>query len=111
MRVTFTSAKLAKDCSSDRQRQRRFGAERARKLKLRLDQMQAAASIAELMTLPGARCHQLAANRAEQFSVDLDGPYRLIFEADVSPVPRRQDGGIDCDAVDAVIVIEIIDPH
>ena len=108
MRVSFTSAKLAKDCSSDRERQRRFGAERARKIKLRLDQMQAAASIAELMTLPGARCHQLCADRDVQFSVDLDGPYRLIFEVDVTPVPRRQDKGI---AVDAVVVIEITDTH
>lgn len=111
MRVTFTSAKLAKDCSSDRERQRRFGAERARKIKLRLDQMQAAASIAELMTLPGARCHQLGADRDEQFSVDLDGPYRLIFEVDMNPVPRRQDEGIDLDAVDTVVVIEITDTH
>jgi proteic killer suppression protein len=111
MRVTFTSAKLAKGCSSDRERQRRFGTERARKLKLRLDQMQAAASIAELMTLPGTRCHQLSADRDEQFSVDLDGPYRLIFEVDMNPVPRRQDEGIDLDAIDAVVVIEITDTH
>jgi plasmid maintenance system killer protein len=111
MRVTFTRAKLAKDCSSDRERQRRFGAERAHKLKLRLDQMQAAASIAELMTLPGARCHQLNADRDDQFSVDLDGPYRLIFEVDMFPVPRRPDKGIDLDAIDAVVVIEIADTH
>jgi len=111
MRVTFTSGKLAKDCSSDRERLRRFGAERARKLKLRLDQMQAAASITELMTLPGTRCHQLSTDRDEQFSVDLDGPYRLIFEVDVDPVPRRQDAGIDLDAIDAVAVIEIADTH
>jgi proteic killer suppression protein len=111
MRVSFTSGRLAKDCSSDSQRQRRFGTERARKIKLRLDQMQAAASIAELMSLPGARCHQLKADRDEQFSVDLDGPYRLIFEVDMNVVPRRQDGGVDLDAVDAVVVIEIKDTH
>jgi plasmid maintenance system killer protein len=105
------SARLAKNCSSDRDRQRRFGAERAHKIKLRLDQMLAAASIAELMTLPGARCHQLSADRDEQFSVDLDGPYRLIFDVDKNPLPRLQDGGIDIDAVDAVVVIEIKDTH
>jgi toxin HigB-1 len=111
MRVTFTSGRLAKDCSSDSLRQRRFGAERARKIKLRLDQMRAAASVAELMTLPGTRCHQLRADRDEQFSVDLDGPYRLIFQVAMDVVPRRQDGGIDIDAVDAVVVIEIADTH
>ncbi len=111
MRVTFTNGRMAKDCSSDSQRRRRFGAERARKIQLRLDQMRAAASIAELMTLPGARCHQLTANRDEQFSVDLDGPYRLIFEVDMGVVPRRPDGGLDVGAVDAVVVIEIRDTH
>ena len=105
------SARLAKNCSSDRDRQRRFGAERAHKIKLRLDQMLVAASIAELMTLPGARCHQLHADRDEQFSVDLDGPYRLIFGVDMNPLPRRQDGGIDVHAADAVVVIEIKDTH
>jgi plasmid maintenance system killer protein len=111
MQVSFVSAKLERVCSSDRDRQRKFGAVRAKKLQLRLGQMQAASSVAELMTLPGARCHQLVGDRAEQFSVDLDGPYRLIFEADVRPVPRRHDGGIDVEALDAVVVIDIVDTH
>ncbi|MFD6681268.1 type II toxin-antitoxin system RelE/ParE family toxin [Micromonospora parva] len=95
----------------DRSLQRRFGVERAKKIRLRLSQMTAASSIAELRKLPGARCHQLEGDRDEQFSVDLDGPYRLIFEVDVDPTPRRGDGGIDVEAVDAVIVIEIVDTH
>jgi plasmid maintenance system killer protein len=111
MLVNFGNRRLATDCSFDRQRQRRFGAERGRKIQLRLSQLVAAASIAELMTLPGARCHQLTGDRDEQFSVDLDGPYRLIFEVDIDPVPRRKDGGIDLDSVDAVVVIEIKDTH
>lgn len=111
MQVSFVSAKLQRDCSSDRARQRRFGAERAKKIRLRLSQMQAARTIAELMRLPGARCHQLRGDRDEQFSVDLDGPYRLIFEVDTDPIPRRDDGGIDVETVDAVVVIEIVDPH
>jgi len=36
---------------------------------------------------------------------------RLIFEVDMNPVPRRQDAGVDLDAVDAVVVIEIKDTH
>jgi proteic killer suppression protein len=111
MHVSFTNAKLQRVCSTDRDRLRRFGAERAKKLQMRLGQMRAAASIAELMTLPGARCHPLVGDRAGQFSVDLDGPYRLVFEADMSPIPRRHDGGIDVEAVDAVVVVDIVDTH
>lgn len=111
MDVSFESAKLQRLCSSDQARQRTFGAERAKKLRLRLNQMAAAASLAELMTLPGARCHELKGDRDEQFSVDLDGPYRLIFEVDMERTPRRPDGGIDVEAVNAVVVVEITDTH
>ena len=50
--------------------------------------MASAESLAELATLPQARCHQLAGNLSEKFSLDLDGPFRLIVEVADLPVPR-----------------------
>ena len=111
MLVSFGGAKLQKDCASDRDRQRRYGAERSKKIKLRLDQLAAAANLAEMCVLPQARCHQLSGDRHEQFSLDLDGPYRLIIEIDNDPVPRQDDGGINLSAVDAVRVVEVADTH
>lgn len=111
MLVSFGSAKLQRDCASDRDRQRRYGAERSKKIKLRLDQLAAAADLAEMCVLPQARCHQLSGDRHEQFSLDLDGPYRLIIEIDNDPVPRQEDGGINLSAVDAVRVVEVADTH
>lgn len=90
---------------------RKWGAERAKKVHLRLDQMRSAATLAELQTLPQARCHQLTGDRHEQFSLDLDGPYRLIVTIDQDPVPRLSDGGIDLDKVDRLLVLEIADTH
>ncbi len=111
MRVGFSSAKLAKQCTAHAARVREFGLERALKVKLRLDQLAAAGDLREFHTLPQARCHQLTGNRDEQFSADLDGPYRLIFEVADDPVPRLTSGGIDLEAVRSVRILEITDPH
>lgn len=111
MEVGFNSARLAKLCTNPVMRQRRLGTKRANKMLQRLNQMDAAPSLADLVALPQARCHQLSADRDEQFTVDLDGPYRLAFVVADDPVPRRQDGGIALDKVQRVTVTEIIDPH
>lgn len=71
----------------------------------------AASTLAELMTLPQARCHQLGADRDEQFSLDLDGPYRLLVAVDDDPMLRRDDGGIDLERVTRLLVLEIDDTH
>jgi hypothetical protein len=65
----------------------------------------------ELMTLPQARCHQLSADRDEEFSLDLDGPYRMIVEIADMPVPRNEDDGIRLTEVKRVTVTDIVDTH
>ena len=60
--------------------------------------------------LPG-RCHELKGNRADQLSLDLDGPYRLIFEPAHDPIPRRPDKGLDWTRVTAVRILEVVDYH
>jgi proteic killer suppression protein len=92
-------------------RRKRLGEERAKKLLLRLNQITAASSLEELCSLPQARCHQLSGNRKDQFSVDLDGPYRLIVEVSDDPIPRRTDGGIDRSQVHGLVALEITDTH
>jgi proteic killer suppression protein len=111
MEVGFGGARLARVCTDPSARLRRLGEERAKKLLLRLNQMSAATSLAELFTLPQARCRQVVADRDEQFSLDLGGPYRLVIEVADEPTPRLKDGGIDLDQVQGVIVIDIIGPH
>ncbi|PND53869.1 MULTISPECIES: type II toxin-antitoxin system RelE/ParE family toxin [Rhodococcus] len=90
---------------------RKYGPERARKIELRLAQIDAAQNLQQLCSLPQARCHQLTADRCEQFSLDLDGPYRLIVEVADEPVPRLLDGGIDRCHVTRLWVVEVTDTH
>ncbi len=60
--------------------------------------------------LPG-RCHELTGDRARQLSIDLDHPYRLIFEPVEEPPPLKRDGGLDWSAVLAIRIIGIEDTH
>lgn len=111
MHIIFASGRLLKICTDPRTRQQRLGKERGTKVSLRLAQIHASTTLQDLATLPQARFHQLTKNRDEQFSVDLDGPYRLIFEVLDDPVPRLPDGGIDLAQVRGIRILEIADPH
>jgi len=77
----------------------------------RLAVLRAAKTLALVPTTPPDRRHQLLADRDEQFAVDLVHPYRLVFEPDHDPVPRKIDGGIDVARVTAITVLDVIDYH
>ena len=61
--------------------------------------------------LPQVRCHELKANRAGQLAVNLDQPYRLIFEPADDPLRRKGDGGLDWAKVTAVTILGVEDYH
>ena len=110
MEVTFANPRLARLCSSERQMVRELGSQMARRLGMRLQQLEAAASLAELRRLPQVRAHELVGDRDEQISLDLVHPKRLIIQAG-EPVPRTPGGGLDWEATTSVVVVEIVDTH
>lgn len=63
-----------------------------------------------MRTLPG-RCHELSADHKGQISIDLDGPYRLIFEPAHEPLPVDGNGSLDWVLVTAIRVLCIKDTH
>ena len=77
----------------------------------RLDEIRAADTLADLARLPAARCHELVGPRKGQLAVDLDGPYRLIFEPADFAVPRKPDGGLDWGQVTKIEIVGIGDYH
>ncbi len=111
MEITFRIQKLAKVCNSMDRMVREFGAESAKKLGMRLQEMEAAECLADLFTLPQCRCHPLTGHRKGQFAVDLKHPFRLIFEPRHDPMPLADDGGIDLIRVTAVKVLAVEDYH
>lgn len=65
---------------------------------LRIDQLNAAETVEEMINFSIGRCHQLNGNREGRYALDLVHPYRLIFVK------------ID-DQIQIVKIIEIVDYH
>lgn len=109
MEVSIDDAGLAKARRSKQGMVRTYGASRAKKLEVRLSRMRDATTLEDLRNLPG-RCHELTGDLAGHLSLDLDGPYRLVFRP-TTPPPPGPGGGLDWSAVDAVTVVGIVDTH
>jgi plasmid maintenance system killer protein len=108
--ITFASKKLRKECNKHNLLVRQHGAVRAKKIRQRLDDLSAADCLEDMRRLPG-RCHELTGDRSGQLSLDLDGPYRLIFVPANEPVPLKADGGLDRTRVTAIEIIGVEDTH
>ncbi len=111
MDIFFNSHSLATTCNNDKKLFKKHGAENARIIKQRLQEIRAAENLAHLMRLPGPRCHQLKGSRKEQFAVDALDPYRITLKVADDPIPRKEDGGIDLERVSAVLILRVEDYH
>lgn len=83
MEIFIRDRKLKASLEDDAKCRKRFGKEMAMKLRLRMDALRAAESLADFWPpLSGPeRCHLLKGTLAGNFSVDVRHPYRLLFEA------------------------------
>lgn len=98
MKLSYGSRDLERTCTDARRMQKSLGAERAKKLQLRLDDLRAAEKMTDLVQMTG-KWEELKADRAGQWSARLTGNWRLIVEA-----------GAEGDEV-TVLVVEIVDYH
>ena len=89
---------------------RRHNLQRAKLIRRRLDDLRAAQTLEVMRNLPG-RCHELKGDRSGQLSVDLDGPYRLLFNPAHDPIPAKEDGGLDWTRVTAIILLGVVNTH
>ena len=113
MEIRFADRKFEKECNDGRLLQRRQGERRARLLKIRLAVLDAATHLAEVGPpyRGPLRCHGLTGNRRGELSIDLDGPYRLLFKPDHDPAPMRAEGGLDWTQVTRIVILGIEDTH
>ncbi|MDG2989886.1 type II toxin-antitoxin system RelE/ParE family toxin [Candidatus Synechococcus calcipolaris G9] len=102
--------KLEKLYNNQRQLEKEYGTRRAKRIRQRLDDLRAANTLEDMRSLPG-RCHELQHDRAGQLSLDLDHPYRLIFQPENDPVPVKPDGGLDWKTITAVRILGVVDTH
>ena len=110
MDIVFPNERAAAEFNSLKALSRSYGAENARRILRRLDDLRAAANLETMRNLPG-RCHELKHDRAGQLAIDVRHPYRLIFEPANEPVPRKADGGLNWAGVTSIRILEVEDYH
>jgi plasmid maintenance system killer protein len=108
--ITYRTKRLAKICNDSQRASVKLGAEQAKRLRQRLDDLHAVGTLSVMRNLPG-RTHELDGDRKGELSIDLVHPYRLIFVPANSPIPLKEDGGFDWTAITEIEIIEITDTH
>ena len=83
----------------------------AKKVAIRLEDIRAAPNLAVLKQIPQAGCHELKGDRAGDWTVNISGNHRLIFELDHNPVPRKEGGLIDEKMITDIVVTGTEDYH
>ena len=109
MEIYYKTKQIQKLCCDEAMMRRRLGAVMARKLKQRLMELSAVASLSDISYLPPARCHLLKGS-GMIFSVDLEHPYRLLFTPQ-GPISKTENGEIDRTRIKGIIIIAIVDTH
>lgn len=110
MDILFRTRKLEKECNDTKLLVRRHGTLRAKLIRRRLDDLDAAETLEIMRTLPG-RCHEMTTDWTGFLSVDLDHPYRLLFKPEDDPSLLKPDGGLDWTKVRSIVIEGVHDTH
>jgi proteic killer suppression protein len=110
MDIIFADKKLKKYANHNGLARQKLGAQRAKAFQKRMEDIRDADSFADFEHLPG-NYHQLKGNRKDQWSCDLDQPYRLIFMPAADPIPKDNDGKQVLTDIRAIIILEINNYH
>jgi toxin HigB-1 len=110
MEVFFSSKKLADLIHDQRKCQRKFGADNAKLIMKRLDNLRFVSNLEEMNKLPGD-IHELRGDRAGTCAIDLKHGYRLILEPAENPPPLKVDGGLDRQAITSVVIVDVENYH
>jgi len=104
LKFNFKDKKIRELCEKQAAATKKLGATCARKLRVRLDDLEAASCVTELTA---GNPHPLKGDRMGQFALDLAGGFRLVFAPDQDPLPVNKDESIDWSQI-TIICIEFI---
>lgn len=110
MKIDFLSAKDKEFFENSKQVIKARGPENAKKLRARLDDLDAAQSMEDMRSLP-SHWEELKNDRPGQFSARLHGGLRLIVKPQKQPPPAKPDGGLEWSAIDSIYIVEVVDYH
>lgn len=110
MKIDFSKNKLKKQLSTATEIKKAFGVN-AKRVKSRLDDIEASPNLAVLIKIPAANCHLLGGDRKGEWALDISANYRMIFEISNNPIPKTEDNSIDTLLVTNICILEIVDYH
>ena len=84
MQIAYVSQTIQRLCEAIKHQRKKLGDMRAKRLRARIKELRAEENVTKLRY---GNPHLLTGDRAGQFSVDLDGPMRLLFEPIDQPLP------------------------
>ena len=108
MDIHFASVEIQKLCEEETFATRKLGRAVATRLRIRLNELAAAANLSELIS---GKPHPLKGDFSGCFGIRLDGACRIVVRPDHDPVPTLESGGIDRTLVTIVCVEFIGDYH
>ena len=104
MEIYYKTEKLKNLCENkkyNKELEKKYGFEVAKKLPLRIIQLKNFESVNDIPITTPFRRHKLKGNRQEQFAVNITGQYRLIF--------RQKNNNIIIENLSEIKEIEIVE--
>lgn len=103
MKISYKTRKLEKICNDYSKANSELGVQIARKLFIRINELEVATNLQDIKNLVSPRLHPLSGKRDGEYAVDLSGNYRLILTA--------LDGEIKLEKIIEIRIEEIVDYH
>jgi proteic killer suppression protein len=110
MELHFSSKSLEKQLTQDRLMKSKFG-DCYSKLRLRMNELDAVESLAEISEYPPQRKHVLSGDLSGCFAVDVSRNRRIIFEPFPKSIPYKDDGNIRYEAIKSIKILDVRDYH
>jgi proteic killer suppression protein len=113
MDIFISDRRLRKVALDDAACRRQYGVDMAKKIALRLSSLRAAASLADFWPPKSGpeRCHELKGDRKGTFSVDLNQPYRLLFQPISKPAEDEAEELQRWKSITSIDILAIEDTH
>lgn len=111
MEITFTSKKLNKLISSNRELCKEYTPKIASTIQLRMSQLAAAENLSQISQLPPTRLHKLTGNRKFQFAVDIKEKFRIVFYLVDENDEIIEDPDVPKNSVRKIRIIEVVNYH
>ncbi len=110
MKLAFKTRKLEKSLTDDIKMVKTYGV-LAKKINQRIIELKVAEHLGVLSTLPALRLHPHKGKNKGLWSVDIYQNWRILFELDHNPIPKKDDGSVAIMEITNIKIISIEDPH